>query len=151
MRPMSRTGSVGRNRKPREEVNLHELEANCQASPTPRRASSSVSQMGVSADDRKRLCEQSKLNSESSGMGHAAYGSLTYQLEHATMEPVQSVSIRLQSFVHLLSDHILFNNFGIISYAFIFDAHYGYELQERLPKRTKDSLLSHHRRTDRVN
>ncbi|KAI5699859.1 hypothetical protein M8J75_010001 [Diaphorina citri] len=84
LRPMTRTGSVGRNRKPREEVNLHELEASCQASPTPRRASSSVSQ--VSADDRKRLCEQSKLNSESSGMGHAAYGSLTYQLEHATME-----------------------------------------------------------------
>uniref|UniRef100_A0A8D8Z764 Uncharacterized protein n=1 Tax=Cacopsylla melanoneura TaxID=428564 RepID=A0A8D8Z764_9HEMI len=113
MRPMTRTGSVGRNRRPREEVNMHELEANCQASPTPRRASSSVS-----ADDRKRLCEQSKLNSESSGIGHAAYGSLTYQLEHATMEssnPFQFVYKALCIFYRTIFCSIILGSLVMLS------------------------------------
>ncbi|XP_054271538.1 uncharacterized protein LOC128992132 [Macrosteles quadrilineatus] len=48
-----------------------------------RRASSSVSQ--VSADDRKHLCEHTKLTADT-GLGLSAYGSVVYQLNHANME-----------------------------------------------------------------
>ncbi|GLH04875.1 Uncharacterized protein GBIM_10505 [Gryllus bimaculatus] len=48
-----------------------------------RRASSSVSQ--VSADDRRHLCERTKLSSEP-GLGLTAYGSVVYQLKDANME-----------------------------------------------------------------
>ncbi|XP_075227819.1 uncharacterized protein LOC142328161 [Lycorma delicatula] len=53
-----------------------------------RRASSSVSQLvllQVSADDRRQLCEHTKLNADVS-MGLSAYGSVVYQLNHANME-----------------------------------------------------------------
>ncbi|KAK7605515.1 hypothetical protein V9T40_007373 [Parthenolecanium corni] len=48
-----------------------------------RRASSNVSQ--VSADDRRHLCEHTKLNPEA-GLRLTAYGSFVYQLNHANME-----------------------------------------------------------------
>lgn len=48
-----------------------------------RRASSSVSQ--VSADDRRHLCEHTKLNPEA-GAGLRIYGSVVYQLKDANME-----------------------------------------------------------------
>ncbi|KAK9511604.1 hypothetical protein O3M35_000228 [Rhynocoris fuscipes] len=38
----------------------------------------------VSGDERRHLCEHTKLNSESGGL--AAYGSVVYQLNHANME-----------------------------------------------------------------
>lgn len=48
-----------------------------------RRASSSVSQ--VSVDDKRQLCEQTKLNVET-GTGLQVYGSVSYQLKDANME-----------------------------------------------------------------
>lgn len=41
--------------------------------------------MQVSADDRKHLCEHTKLNADMS-LGLSAYGSVVYQLSHANME-----------------------------------------------------------------
>lgn len=51
---------------------------NCES----RRASSSVSQ--VSADDRRQLCEHTKLNPEAGTT--TIYGSVVYQLKDANME-----------------------------------------------------------------
>lgn len=48
-----------------------------------RRASSSVSQ--VSVDDRRQLCEHTRLNVET-GEGLQIYGSVAYQLKDANME-----------------------------------------------------------------
>jgi len=59
-----------------------------------RRASSSVSQ--VSADDRRQLCEQTKLNPEGGG-GHTVYGSVVYQLKDANMEASGSCDFTLRS------------------------------------------------------
>lgn len=39
----------------------------------------------VSADDRKHLCEHTKLNTDMT-LGLSAYGSVVYQLNHANME-----------------------------------------------------------------
>ncbi|XP_065221307.1 uncharacterized protein LOC135846251 isoform X2 [Planococcus citri] len=59
-----------------------------------RRASSSVSQ--VSADDRRHLCEHTKLNPES-GLGLTAYGSFVYQLNHANMESTSTFDFVLKA------------------------------------------------------
>lgn len=50
----------------------------------------------VSGDERRHLCEHTKLNSESTGI--AAYGSVVYQLNHANMEASGTCDFVLRGF-----------------------------------------------------
>ncbi|XP_014242827.1 nascent polypeptide-associated complex subunit alpha, muscle-specific form-like isoform X2 [Cimex lectularius] len=84
----------GCNRSPSPYRNQRSQNYTTQDSTGSRRASSSVSQ--VSGDERRHLCEHTKLNSESGGV--AAYGSVVYQLNHANMEASGTCDFMLRAF-----------------------------------------------------